>query len=253
MKDYRFYLIDVDRTLWDFDRNSESAICTLISRHPSLDKAILLGESSDEKNYQHRFFQRYDALNHRLWGDYESGIIDKDKLRWLRFYEAFKLYGIDDEPLSHEFGEEYLRQMICEKELMPGALDMLKRIQATGAKMAVLSNGFKEVQYCKLSRSGISSFFTSVIISEEVGFHKPLPDIFRIALERLCGFTKEDDPSGWASAKAATLMIGDDFENDIEGAQIFGIDQYFYNYKKADYKGATYESESLDGVCSGWL
>lgn len=251
MKDYKYYLIDIDRTLWDFDKNSELAIHTLISRHSRLEKAIQEVENCED--CKHRFFERYDIVNHKLWADYESGVIDKDTLRWLRFHEAFKLYGIDDEPFAREFGEEYLQQMICEKELMPGALDMLNRIRDTGASMAVLSNGFKEVQYHKLARSGISGFFSTVVISEEVGFHKPLPDIFRIALERLCGFTKDEDPEGWICAKAATLMVGDDFENDIEGAQIFGIDQYFYNHKGADCPGATYEGSTLDGVCPEWI
>ena len=41
-------------------------------------------------------------------------------------------------------------------------------------------------------------------------------------------------------------MVGDDFENDIEGAQIFGIDQFYYNPKhKPCDGGPTYESDNL--------
>lgn len=249
MKKYSYYLIDIDRTLWNFDKNSEIAIHTLILRNPFLNEAVLRKEENN-KDYLHIFFEKYDVINHKLWSDYETGIIDKDNLRWKRFYDTFLIYSIDDEPFARQFGDDYLNQMICEKELMPGAADMLSRIEKSGGKMAVLSNGFKEVQYHKLERSGIRNYFSAVIISEEVGYHKPLPDIFRIALEKLCGFTQDENPEKWREAKASTLMVGDDFENDIEGAQIFGIDQYFYNHKHTDCPGATYEYDTLERVCS---
>lgn len=236
MKQYRYYLIDIDRTLWDFDANSESAIHTLIDRHPRLSSVI------EDK---HLFFEKYDILNHKLWAQYEKGEISKDTLRWLRFHVAFELYGICDEEFSKQFGEEYLQQMICEKKLIPGAKSMLERISSIGGKMAVLSNGFKEVQYYKLERSGIRDFFSDIIISEEVGYQKPDPNIFRIALERLCGYTQQENPKGWDEAKEHTLMIGDDYTNDIEGAQAFGIDQFFYNPKKRPSSGVTFESEEL--------
>ena len=41
-------------------------------------------------------------------------------------------------------------------------------------------------------------------------------------------------------------MVGDDFPNDIEGAQIFGIDQFYYNpYNKPCDGGPTYHSSDL--------
>ena len=41
-------------------------------------------------------------------------------------------------------------------------------------------------------------------------------------------------------------MVGDDFTNDIEGAQIYGIDQFYYNpYHKPCDGGPTYESDNL--------
>lgn len=244
MKGYRYYLIDVDRTLWDFDKNSERAICHLIGKYPHLDKAISNGEGGDA-GYKHIFFEKYDILNHKLWAQYESGELTKDKLRWYRFYAAFELYGLHDEEFARQFGDDYLAQMICEKELIPGAREMLAHIESLGGKMAVLSNGFKEVQYHKLERSGIRQYFSEVVISEEVGYQKPDPNIFRIALERLCGFTEAENPDGWQKVKDSAIMIGDDPANDIVGAMNYGIDQFFYNPKGKPSPGGTYESESL--------
>jgi putative hydrolase of the HAD superfamily len=244
MKEYRYFLIDIDRTLWDFDTNSEHAIWHLIERHPHLDEAIRRVEG-ENTHYKHLFFERYDVLNHKLWAQYESGALTKEKLRWYRFYTAFELYGLHDEEFAKQFGDEYLAQMICEKELIPGAREMLAHIESLGGKMAVLSNGFKEVQYHKLERSGIRQYFSEVVISEEVGYQKPDPNIFRIALERLCGFTEAENPDGWQKVKDSAIMIGDDPANDIVGAMNYGIDQFFYNPKGKASPGGTYESESL--------
>ncbi len=243
---YRYYLIDIDRTLWNFDLNSENAITMLVRRNPILHTAVLKTEGADnEPLAMHRFFEHYDVRNHELWAAYERGDISKDDLRWKRFHCTFTDYGIDDRPMSEQFGEDYLKQMILEKELMPGAGKMVENIQAAGGMMSVLSNGFKEVQYHKLERSGIRHFFKDVIVSEEVGYHKPSPEIFALALERLSGVSRDD--LRWEDIKTRTLMIGDDLTNDILGAKDFGIDQYFYNHKGIiPPEGITYVHPDLE-------
>lgn len=100
--------------------------------------------------------------------------------------------------------------------------------------MALITNGFKEVQYTKLANSGIEKYFDAVMISEEQGVHKPSPIIFKRALDAIGG------------VKSEALMVGDDFANDIEGAMIFGIDQFFYNYNSVPCDGGpTYDSSDL--------
>lgn len=245
IKPYSYYLIDLDRTLWDFDSNSEHAIGLLISRNRQLLKAIETVEGPGE-NALHLFFRQYDKLNHKLWAMYERGEMSKDDLRWKRFHEAFLRYGIDDEMLSRKFGEDYLEQMVLENRLMPGAREMLEAISSSGGKMAILSNGFKEVQYRKLRGAGIEEYFSAVVVSEEAGCLKPRPGIFAYAVELLSGIRREDDPEAWREAKRQTLMIGDDPVNDIEGAQIFGIDQFYYNHKgNKAISHSTYESADL--------
>jgi putative hydrolase of the HAD superfamily len=100
--------------------------------------------------------------------------------------------------------------------------------------MAVITNGFREVQHRKLENSGIAKYFEAVMISEEQGVHKPSPIIFKRALKAIGGI------------KSEAIMVGDDFANDIEGAMIFGIDQFFYNYNSVPCDGGpTYDSSDL--------
>ena len=262
IRPYCYYLIDLDRTLWDFDSNSEHAIGLLITRNPRLLQAVtdtgnlkaslkdgiekIRKHDVSVENALHSFFLKYDKLNHQLWALYEAGEMSKEDLRWKRFHEAFRWYGVDDEALARKFGEDYLEQMVCENRLMPGAREMLESIRSSGGRMAILSNGFKEVQYRKLRGSGIDGFFDAVVVSEEAGCLKPRPGIFAYAVERLSGIRRQDNPEAWREAKRQTLMIGDDPVNDIEGAQIFGIDQFYYNHKgNSAISHATYESPDL--------
>lgn len=235
---YKYFLIDLDRTLWDFNKNSEMAIHHLIDKYPIIGEHI---------NYdKHFFFQQYDAINHKLWSDYEAGKLAKHELRWKRFYDSFLEFGLDDKELAATFGEEYIHQMSLEKELIPGTIELLELIQENNGKMAIISNGFKEAQRGKLETSGIANYFQEVIISEEVGAHKPSPKIFQIALEKLSGVSQKENPELWIEVKKQTLMIGDDIANDIEGAQIFGIDQYYLNSNDDhSLSGATYQGNTL--------
>jgi len=160
-------------------------------------------------------------------------------LRCERFYQALLVYGIDDRKFAEKMGEEYLNEMPNQKILMPDAMEVLSILKKRGAKMALISNGFKEVQYRKLQNSGIAHFFEAILISEEQGVHKPSPIIFKRALKAING------------VKSESIMVGDDFANDIEGAMIFGIDQFFYNYKSLPcYGGPTYNSPDLRELLS---
>lgn len=255
-KNYKYYLFDVDRTLWDFDRNAKNAIMRLID---DLNLKELFGVCNKDL-----FFDRYEEINHTLWAKYESGEIDKEYLRWSRFANTLAGYVNgsflpDDSSLSpsaqnwsiekiNEFGlnmgNKYLEYMVEEKELEPDADIVLKTLKSKGAKFAAVTNGFKEVQYRKLRNSNILEFFDAIIISEEVGVHKPNPIIFKMALEAICG--KEEFAKNSSGIKSETLMVGDDFANDIEGAQIFGIDQFYYNPKHKECDGGpTYMSDKL--------
>ncbi|MDD2292811.1 MAG: YjjG family noncanonical pyrimidine nucleotidase [Bacteroidales bacterium] len=220
---YNFFLFDIDRTLWDFDTNAAVAM------HAMLNEFQIDIGSYDE------FISYYEVINHHLWDEYEAGRITKEYLRRERFYQTLKNnYGKDDLDLSERMGNRYLEYMALGKALMPGALDLLRAIQSKGGKMAIVSNGFREVQYRKMEVSGIANFFSAVMISDEIGVHKPHPAIFKKAMEAIGGGKKE------------TLMVGDDYRNDIEGAQIFGIDQFYYNPNNIPSdKGATYESSDL--------
>ena len=100
--------------------------------------------------------------------------------------------------------------------------------------MHIITNGFEEVQFIKLEKSNLAQYFEEVITSENAGQKKPHPTIFDFALN-LTGAKKEE-----------SLMIGDNLEADILGAQQFGIDQVYFNPEKASHQvSVTHEISDL--------
>ena len=221
---YKYFLFDVDRTLWDFEKNAKAG----------LQRTIRAFSEFDNLSFED-FYDTYEPYNLELWSKYDKNLITKDFLRIERFRRPIRIcLGKDDTAFAEKVGFRYLEEMVKGKELLPGVMEVIKAIQAASAPMAVVTNGFREVQRPKLERSGILHFFKDVIISEEVGINKPDPRIFGIAMEAIGG------------NKGETLMVGDSYSTDICGAREFGIDQFFLNIKgEIPEIPATYNSPDL--------
>ena len=216
---YHYLFFDLDHTLWDFETNAKEAI---------RDIYVDFGLSEKISDYD-AFYVAYNKYNTLLWAEYEAGNLKKEQLRSLRFHLTLKDFGINDFDLSKRFGEAYVQ--LCPKKtaLFPGVIDLLEYLQRH-YKMAIITNGFSEVQQVKLSRCGLAPYFDRVFISELVGYQKPRPEIFHAAI------------TAFQAKKKECLMIGDNPENDIAGARNYGIDQVFFNPDKKPHNvQSTYE------------
>ena len=124
---------------------------------------------------------------------------------------AFSRLGIDADELADEIVDAYREIREESREILPGAVDALKRIREMGKGMALISNGLSSSQRGKIERAGLEPLFDSIIIEEEFGVGKPDPSIFRHALEQLAAQPHE------------AVMVGDNLHADIAGAQALGI------------------------------
>jgi putative hydrolase of the HAD superfamily len=97
-----------------------------------------------------------------------------------------------------------------------GALELLQALRGR-AVTGVVTNNVASEQRLKIAACGFGPLLDAVVISEEVGVTKPDPRIFRIALEAL----------GRPAAEA--VMIGDAWQNDVDGARNAGIRPVWFN------------------------
>jgi len=201
---------DLDRTLWDFEANSHETLLELCSYHNLADKGI--------EDYE-AFIKSYKAHNETLWDLYRVDKISQKGLRRERFERALVDYNIEDAELAARIGEDYVA--ICPKKnkLFPHTIDVLKYLSKK-YKLHIITNGFHEVQHIKLQHAGLTSYFDKIITSEQVGVKKPNPKIFKYALQEANASAEE------------SIMIGDDLEVDVLGAEQMGIQGIYFNPNK---------------------
>ncbi len=205
MRKYDHLFFDLDNTLWDFTANSRLAM-----NYTLIQAEILPRLSSFES-----FFSIYEQINKSLWSDYHSKKITKQTLIVERFARSLQAFGISDLNCL-ELNIRYLENMALQTGLFPGTLETLSILKTRGYQMHIITNGFREVQHAKLSNCGLTGFFTKVFISEEIHTTKPHRQIFEHALKSTNALKKK------------SIMIGDSWETDIEGALGFGMDQIMF-------------------------
>ena len=162
---YKHLFFDLDRTLWDFDTNSEETLLELFDVHR-------LSERTDHAPME--FVNAYQAVNERLWAQYRAGTIQKAELRSTRFRVAFGEMEIDDPDFADRFGEEYLRLCPLKTKLVSGADELLGDLHEKYV-MHLITNGFQETQAIKIKAASIEHYFDEVITSEAAGARKPDP------------------------------------------------------------------------------
>ncbi|MBI3512004.1 MAG: noncanonical pyrimidine nucleotidase, YjjG family [Bacteroidetes bacterium] len=227
---YRHIFFDLDRTLWDMEKNARETLAELFFRYELDQKGI---QSANE------FIFHYNRYNDLLWDRYRRKIIDKSTLRALRFKQTFAHFGIHDRNLSAIFDTEYITEAPKKRNLVPGAKELLDALR-DDFSLHIITNGFHETQLHKINHSGLEEYFNHVITSEGCGHTKPDKKIFFHALQ-MTGAKKEE-----------AIMIGDDLAVDIVGAREAGWDQVFFNPSRGKHsEEVTYEIallEEMNGI-----
>ena len=203
---YTHILIDLDDTLWDFRKNSKIAMQEIFN-----DYELINYYDSFES-----FYCIYMEKNHQLWEQYAKGEVTKDFLSLERFLYPLRIVGNEDVELAKKMGDDFLHRTAMQSNLVDGALEMLEYLRSKGYILSIISNGFVEVQYTKLRRSGLLPYFFNVFLSEEVGYQKPDVRFFQTVLERLKARPTE------------CLVIGDNLQTDIQGAENANINAVLY-------------------------
>jgi YjjG family noncanonical pyrimidine nucleotidase len=207
MPPYQCVLFDLDHTLWDYETNSAEALRELYDRY-ELEK---LGAET-----QTSFLRTFSRINAELWDQYDRGEIHRDVLRTGRFHRVLCRSGVDDYEMSLRFSADYLAESPLKKGVMPGAVEILRYLSSK-YPLYIITNGFDEIQYTKMSSAGITDFFSAVFTSEKVGHKKPSREIFDHAITS----------RGHSAAHA--IMVGDNLLTDIKGAQNAEIDHVYFN------------------------
>lgn len=199
---YKGIFFDADDTLFDYPRAERAALRACLREFRL---HIELG----------MFLDAYRRHNRDLWQAFERGETDQAALRAERFRRLAVELGISGLPVDR-ISTFYLEALSGQPQLMPGALATVRAL-AEKYPLALVTNGIAAVQRRRFSASPITSYFQTVVISEEVGVGKPDPRIFAPALKKI-GVKAGD-----------VLYVGDSVTSDMAAARNAGMDFCWLN------------------------
>ena len=197
-------LFDLDNTIFDFTASSEVALKSFSDS---------LGLPYDQK-----FKDIYHDINHAAWTKFEMGLIDSTTLRRERFELTAEKFGHKIDGLI--MNRKYLSQLVENPFFMDDAEHILQHFQQTHT-LAAITNGLKEVQRPRLLKVGFDKYFKAIVVSDEIGVAKPDKAYFQYTWEKL------NKP-----AKEKVLVIGDNPNSDILGANNFGFKSCLFDPKR---------------------
>ena len=203
----RAVFFDLGGTLLDISAwNSDEAY--------SYDLEVLqsLGSNLTIKQCKNEFMKARKKLNEMYKGSpkrHQTGLV---------FSTVCESLGLELDPrTSIETDYKILTELIKSAKLADNAIETLKLVKSKGLKTALLCNGSIMRTNLLIDRFGLRDFFDVIIISEEVGYEKSTGIPFKAALRKL---SLQPDQA---------VMVGDNPEEDLEGAKKAGIKSVLSN------------------------
>ena len=116
--------------------------------------------------------------------------------------------------LVDEASEEKVGEVSLRADLIPGADELLHELKKRGYSLALVADGPTATFKNNLEPYGLYTLFDAYAISEELNVSKPHPKMFHHALDQLDIDNYDYDQ---------VMMVGNNLERDIKGANELGI------------------------------
>jgi HAD superfamily hydrolase (TIGR01549 family) len=192
---------------------------TLIKSATMYDKATLHTAkyvskeySLNEKNFFNAVMEKYAIISRTFPTTHTR------HSRILVYRAALEHLQVDyDLALLPKLEEMYWDYFLKNVTVYDHVIETLKLLRTNGIKIAIVSDGDLSMRIRKAEATGLLPFIDEMVASEEVIFEKPFSAIFTLALSRL----------GVEAHEA--IMLGNNYKNDIRGAQLLGIRSGMFN------------------------
>ena len=195
-------LLDIDNTLLDFDA------CT---------RAFLRGELGKAgRGWTEDAFAVFRRINGGFWRQIEKGELTVQDLRKVRWQSVFAELGVS---IDGAEAEDRFRQALWNSAIPVAGADRLLRSLRGEYLLAIASNGPGDQQRNRLRLAGWSDRFERIFISGEFGASKPSAAFWDRCAAALAPIRRDE-----------ILMLGDNWETDVQGALGAGLRAGWFNY-----------------------
>lgn len=198
-------LLDLDNTLYDYDKVHESAMNETV-------RYICKISGKDEQTINNLFIKCREEVHQALCNTAAS---HNRVLYFQKMCEALKMDVIENVLKIYNV---YWDTTLANLNMDEHTLDFMNYISKY--KIALITDLTAHIQFRKLEKLGLSKYVDFVITSEEAGVEKPSKGIFDLALSKINMDYSE------------VVMIGDSFEKDCLGARDSGIKAFWLNRKE---------------------
>ena len=135
-----------------------------------------------------------------------DGLGEQD-IRAIHMRQVLEELKIDEEP--EKYARLHMETMLENMHIYPDAAKTIEELSEE-YRITMITNGAKDLQCEKIKRLGFMEHFQEIIVSQELGYHKPSREIFDEMAKRT-----NTDPS-------EIVYIGNDYQKDIVGAHLAG-------------------------------
>ena len=200
---YKAILLDLDNTLYDYNKPHSLAI-----------DAVFDYCSKNFKIEKNKFDIEYKSARFIINNQLTKTASSHNRL----LYFQYMLENLQINPLDHAlelyniYWDTFIKNMI----LYEGVYDFLKKFEG---KVCIITDLTAEIQYRKIKKLKLTNLIDFIVTSEEAGIEKPSRNIFELALKKI------------NLKKSEICMIGDNYEKDIVGGLNLGIKSFWFNLK----------------------
>lgn len=214
-------LIDIDDTIFDFEKCSKNAF------KKTLKKLDLFYEEKD--------FSYFNKVNDILWTKQKLGELNINQVFIERSNMMSKYFGLDIE--KEIFNNLFVEFLYDEIEIVDEIEDLLSYL-SNKYQIFAASNGVYDMQVNRLKKSNLDKYFDEIFVSDKIGFEKPDKRFF----QKIMDITKYSNKD--------LIMIGDSIKSDIIGAKNSNIKSIYFNKenKKNSDENFTYQVKNLSEI-----
>lgn len=216
-------VFDLDDTLIAYDAVADvswKAVCRSVSRESEFTERLYCSIA------ERRAWYWSDAMRH------QQGRHDLETARLEIVGAALMTLGCQDQGLAREFVRSYSVVRDQSIHLLPGALDVLSFFKNRGVPLVLVKNGSRDYQAAKIDRFSLSPYFRAILIEGELGFGKPDPCVYEMALDLL------------GTSPERVWSVGDNLEWDVFAPQRLGIAGIWHDYRRRGLPNGVIERPS---------
>lgn len=208
LKNVKGVLLDLDNTLYAYEPCHDSALDKC--RHIASTQFNISPSQFDEGYKTAR-----KIIHERLHGQGAS------HSRLLYFHSQIEFITDKSNPeYALKMEETYWKAFLSEMKISNAALSFLKSLKERSIKICLVTDLTTQIQMQKWEKLSLNDLIDFMVTSEEAGVEKPHESIFKLALDKLKLKSHE------------VIMVGDNQEKDILGAEKLGIRSYLIDVRK---------------------